>query len=138
MTISFPEQRQENYRITIVNQDNPPLAVTGIKSEGNSYRATFLASKGGKYRVYYGSETAEAPSYDTATVLTSMREGYRPVDVPLAEQTPNPAFDTAADFAFGKVLENTLVLGVVIAVMVIVLGWILLRAGRKDGEIPSE
>ena len=138
LTITFPEQRQENYRITIANQDNPPISITAVKAQGNTYHAKFLASKDRKYQVYYGSETAKAPRYDTATVFASMREGYQPVDVQLADQVANPAFDRDADFAFGRFLENKLVFGGVIAVMVVVLGWILFRAGRKVSETPWE
>ena len=138
LTIQFPEQRQEKYRITIVNHDNPPIAVNGVKAQGNTYRAKFLASKDGSYRLFYGSEAAKAPSYDTAAVLASLRDGHEPIDVQLAAQTANPAFDAAADFALGKLLENKFVLTGMIVVMVLVLGWILFRAGRKVSETPWE
>ena len=42
LTIEFPEQRKENYRILIENQDNPSLDVTGVRAIGNVYRAAFL------------------------------------------------------------------------------------------------
>ncbi len=138
LTIKFPEQRHEKYRITIANEDNQPLTVTGVTAAGNIYRTKFLVSSDEKYRVLYGSETATSPKYDTATVLTSMQEEYRTIDVALGEETGNPVFDRTADFTFGKLLENKLVLGGVILVMVVILGWILFGAGQQVGDISDE
>ena len=135
LTIKFPEQRQEKYRITIANEDNQPLTVTGITAEGNCYCAKFLVSGEEHYRVLYGSETAPPPKYDTATVLTSMQQKYQTIDAALGEETGNPVFDRTADFAFGGLLEHKFVLGGVILVMVVILGWILFGAGQQVGNI---
>src|SRR5439155_17699554 len=64
LTITMPERREEQYRIVIRNEDNPPLNVTGVRAEGSVQRVVFLAQPGKTYRVFYGSETAEAPKYE--------------------------------------------------------------------------
>ncbi len=46
-----------------------PLEITGVVAEGNVYHLVFLALKDTAYRLYYGSEAAERPSYDMAVVL---------------------------------------------------------------------
>jgi hypothetical protein len=138
LSIEFPEHRQEEYRIVISNEDNPPLDVTGAKAEGNVYRATFLAEEGKAYRVYYGSEGAESPKYEAATVLATIRQSFQPRAVRLGSQVDNAAFGGEPGFTVRKVLNNWIFLGSVICLMVIVLAWGLFRAGRHLEDLPKE
>ena len=69
LRIEFPEQRAEEYRLMIRDADNAPLHITGIRAEGNVYRLCWLSRVEAGTRVYFGSETAGAPTYDTAAVL---------------------------------------------------------------------
>ncbi len=90
--ISFPERRESEYRIVIRNEDNPPLAITGVKARGNVYRAVFLAAAKETYRLGYGSDDAQTPNYDAAAVLAPLRlEGQRPTELRLGPQIANPA-----------------------------------------------
>ena len=138
LKIAFPETRQENYRIVIRNQDNPPLEITGVEAEGNVYRTVFLALPGKDYRVFYASESAEKPSYDMATVLMPLREGYQAVEGELDVQLTNPDFGETPGFALRSLLGNKLFLGAVICLMIIALGWGLFRAARRIDVIPKE
>jgi len=138
LKITFPEKRYEEYRIVIHNQDNPPLEITGVKAEGNVYRTVFLAPAGKEYRVFYGSESAEKPSYDMATVLLPLREGYEAVEAELGVQLANPDFGQPPGFALRSLLGNKLFLGAMICLMVLALGWGLFRAVRRIDVIPKE
>jgi len=138
LKITFPEQRQEDYRIIIYNQDNPPLEITGVKAEGNVYRMVFLAVPGKTYRVYYGSESADKPSYDMATVLAPLRKGHQAVAGSLGVQLANPDFGEKPGFALRGLLGNRLILGAAICLMVVVLGWGLFRAARRVDAMPKE
>jgi hypothetical protein len=138
LSIDFPEQRQEAYRIVIVNEDNPPLEVQGAKAEGNVYRAVFLAQEARPYRVFYGSETAKAPKYEVGAVLASLRQGFQPIEVPLGPQTDNVAFAGEPGPTLLKFLNHGLFLGAAIVLMVAVLAWGLVRAGRQVDTLPKE
>ena len=72
LAISFPEQRQAEYRIRIDNEDNPPLTITKITAEGNAYQLKFIADGRAPYRLYYGSTTAETPHYDAAALMAAV------------------------------------------------------------------
>jgi hypothetical protein len=136
LSVSFPEQRQSQYRIVIRNEDSPPLEITGVKSRGNQYQAVFLALKGESYRLDYGSEEAEPPRYDAAAVLGPLRlQGDRPSDATLGTQIANAAVAPPAINAH-RLLNNPLFMGVVIATLVAVLAWALFRATRRINEIP--
>ena len=136
LRIDFPQQRQERYQLVIENADNPPLEITGVEAEGTGYRLVFLGTEGRKYRVAYGSDTAEPPSYDTAAVLGSLQKGFQPVTVKLGPQVANPGYKSARGPS--GILNSTLFLALVIVVMVLVLAWALLRAGQRIKELPQQ
>lgn len=139
LTIPFPESRQTEFRIVIQNEDNPPLAITGVKARGNQYRAVFLAEEGRSYSLFYGSEEIGPPKYDAAEVLGSLRlRGNRPSDAPLGEQIANATPTDSPTVNPRHLLNNPLFMGVVIATLVVVLGWALFRATRRINDIPKE
>jgi len=131
LRIDIAERREEQYRIVIHNEDNPPLEISGVEVVGNVYRVVFLAQKSQTYRLFYGSESAPAPKYETAVVLAALRrEDFQPVMATLGAETKNPGFGVEPGFALRKLLNNWLFLGSVICLMVVVLGWSLFRAGQ--------
>src|SRR2546426_439852 len=129
LLVSFPEARHEEYRVVIDNGDNPALAVTGVRGEGNAYQALFLAAPGVAYHLSYGSEAAKAPNYDTATLRESLARGYQPVVVRLSRQATASDVSEPTSIVMRRVLNNPFVLGGVILLLVAVLVWGLYRAG---------
>jgi len=136
--IVFPEHRESEYRVVIHNEDNPPLDITGVKAEGNVYRAIFLAQEGKTYRVFYGSETAPSPKYEAATVLAALREKYQPSEAKLGAEVENAGFQAEPGLGVRNLLNNWYFLGAMICLMVAVLGWGLFRAGRHLEGLPKE
>lgn len=137
-TISFAERREEQFRIVILNEDNPPLNITGVTAEGSVQRVVFLAQPAKVYRVFYGSETAAAPKYEAATVLATLRQDYVPVQARLGVQAENTEFGGAPGVTMRGLLNNWLFLGSAIGLMVIGLGWCLFRAGRRLEGLAKE
>lgn len=134
---AFHEHREEQYRIVISNEDNPPLNVTGVKAEGNVYRVVFLAQPNKTYRVHYGSESGQAPKYEAATVLATLRKDYAPVAATLGAQAENTEFG-GEGLGMRGLLNNWIFLGCAIGLMVVVLGWALFRAGKRLEGLPGE
>jgi Protein of unknown function (DUF3999) len=138
LLVSFPEARHEEYRVVIDNGDNPALAVTGVRGEGNAYQALFLAAPGVAYRLSYGSEAAKAPNYDTATLREALARGYQPVAVRLSSQATESGASEPTGIVMRRVLNDPFVLGGVILLLVAVLVWGLYRAGRRIDKLPKE
>jgi hypothetical protein len=130
LTIPFPEQRQDTYRIIIRDQDNPSLEITGVQARGVGYRLLFLAAPERSFRLVYGAERAGRPDYETPAVLESLRSGYPPVEARLGPETV-AADAPAAGTDWRQVLNSKLFLGAVIGLMVVVLAWALTAAGRR-------
>ena len=136
LAIVFPEHREQEYRIVIHNEDNPPLRITGVKARGNAYRAVFLAAADEPYRVYYGSEQVAQPKYDLEAVLLPLRQGGNAVSAALGSQVANPAAGAeAGDLTARRLLNNPLVLGILVFVLVVVLGWALFPCVAEDRTI---
>jgi hypothetical protein len=131
LSIEFPEQRREEYRIVIENEDNPPLEITGVKAEGNVYRVEFLAEAGKDYRVYYGSDEVEPPRYEATAVLATLRKSFPPRAATLGAQVGNAAYGGEPGLTVRKLLSNWVFLGSAICLMVVVLAWGLFLAGKR-------
>jgi len=136
ITVSFPEQRQKSYRIVLGNRDNPPLAITGITGTGPGYHLIFLPAPGQTYLLRYGSEKAKRPAYDTAPIQELLRRGYKSTPAELGPESAETPVPETLDFA--KLLNSQWFLGAVVALMVVVLGWVLVRAGKRIEQFPRE
>jgi hypothetical protein len=131
LKITFPQQRQTDYRIIIYNKNNPSLKITGIQAEGNIYRIVFFASGEKTYRIYYGSTGAKQSCYDTAVITEVLDKGYQAVEGYLGKQTVNQDYSQKADLAKSNFLNGKLFFGIVICLIIIVLTWVLYRTMRQ-------
>jgi len=134
--IEFPERRSERYRLVIENADNPPLDVAGVEAEGRGRRLVFLADAGRSYRVAYGSDALDAPRYDVSTVLEAIDRAPRPTPAALGPERPNPLYRPSADRPSRP--DGAAFLWLAVVLMVAVLSWALLRAGRRLKRLPTD
>ena len=135
LSIAFPEQRQEEYRIIVHNADNPPLTISGVSGEGNVYQVKFIAEKDAVYSLYYGSASAEKPTYDTAALMAALGGRYRSRTGTLGPAESNPLFRATADRGL---FDSRLFFGVAIALMVAVLAVVVFGAVRKVDRLPTD
>jgi Protein of unknown function (DUF3999) len=139
LTISFPESRQNKYRIVIDNRGSQPLAVTSVEAEGNEYQAVFLAPLPQQsYELSYGSATALAPDYDTAAISASLAEGYQPTLVGLGKQVDAAGAGEPAAPSLSQIVNNPLVLGGIAVVLVAALAWGLYHAGHRLDSLSQD
>jgi hypothetical protein len=136
LAIKFPEARQAQYRIVIDNRDSPPLEVAGVKAEGIVFELVYLARAGRRDRMLYGSADAERATYDTAAVQELLGKGFQPSPAELGPELPGQGTGAAA-FHWSRVLNNPLLLGGIITLLVVVLGWGLYRAVKRMDNLPS-
>ena len=91
LSIGFGESRVRYYRVTIANEDNPPLLVDGARAGGFVRKLVFSADPGKSYRLYYGNAEAFAPSYDLERIFPYLVTEGLPVAA-LGPHLQNPAF----------------------------------------------
>lgn len=135
LAIAFPESRPAHFRIIIENRDSPPLVVSGIKAEGNVYELLYLAAPDRHDQLVYGSEEAERATYDTAAIEELLRNGFQPSPAELGPEAATAV--RPAPFRWSKLLNNPFLVGGVVAVLVMALGWALYGAARRMDKMPG-
>ncbi len=138
LTISVAQRHEEQFRIVVQNDDNPPLQISDVKTWGDGQRLIFLAQPAKTYRVLYGSESVPAPKYEAATVLATLRKDNAPVLAGLGKQKDNTEFGGEPASKARSIFNNWIFLGGAIGLMVIVLAWTLFRAGKRLENLPKE
>ena len=122
-TLFFNDQRQKNYLLVIEDQDNPPLTLESITGIGPRYQLVFLSLPDHVYHLTYGMPKSERPRYEVAAIETLLRRGYQTTEVkldPNVELLSNDESVLSTEF-----LNSGLFLSIMIAIMVVVLGWSL-------------
>jgi len=138
LSISFPPSRKSRYRIVIDDRDSPPLEIQGVEAEGDVYELVYLASPASRYQLVYGSADAEAAAYDTAAIQELLGSGFQPSRAELGKPQPGPGAGQPAEFRPSKLLNNPLLLGGVILLLVLALGWGLYQAVKRMETLPKE
>ena len=64
VTVDYPEVHSRYLRLTLFNEDSPPLNLDGVDVSRYRRQLIFEADNNITYRLYYGSPIAKAPSYD--------------------------------------------------------------------------
>lgn len=64
LEVSYPESTSRYFRITIFNQDNPPITIEEVKVFGILRKLVFEVDPNQSYRLFYGNSGARYPRYD--------------------------------------------------------------------------
>lgn len=122
------------YRLTIRNQDSPPLRVKGVAAKGEVRELVFFADPSQAYRLLYGGDDIPAPQYDIGDVLANAETAA--MDAYLAgDQKANPDYRPGERKRFK--LDGRKLMAGAIVLMVAVLGWIIIAAARRLGPSPE-
>jgi len=137
-SISVQPGAYETLRVRIANRDNSPLKVTGVRLIGPESEAIFLGEPGTLYRMHYGAEIDKAPDYDVVAIRSALGTSAKPVAAKLGAVQPGTTLVGAPPTPGRRVLNDPLVLGAVIVMLIALLGFALLRAGRAVSALPAE
>ena len=124
---SFANTITSKLRITIQNNDNKPLILSGLMLKGNIYQliARFDNPKL-NYALYYGNEKALKPSYEIEKFENKIPAGLSLLTV--GEEQQNPAYSIKTE---KPLFENKAWLWVLMAVIIVLLGWFSFKMLRN-------
>lgn len=91
LSLSYAEVGFRYFRLTILNEDNPPLPVAGAHAYGFLRKLIFSASPGNNYLLYYGHPQGRAPSYELERIFPYLVTENLP-EAQLGPHTINPLF----------------------------------------------
>ncbi len=138
LSIGFGESRYRYYRVTIANEDNPPLPVEGAQASGSVRKLVFSADPAQSYRLYYGNEDIDAPSYDLEQIFPYLVTEGLPAAV-LGPHTENPDFFAPPPSAPARPFTERYpwLLPVIVAIAALVVGAFLASIIRQlRGTLP--
>ncbi|RNL54068.1 DUF3999 domain-containing protein [Pedobacter jejuensis] len=131
-SLEKPEYHFENtitsrLKITIQNNDNKPLRLSGLELKGNVYEIIVrFDNPTYNYALYYGNEKVTSPSYEIEkfeneipAILTS---------VAIGQEQQNPAYSIKTE---KPLFENKTWLWVLMAVIIALLGWFSFKMLRN-------
>lgn len=89
--LSYPETTFRYLRLTVYDEDNPPLNIQGVTVWGLQPRLVFSANTQQSYKLYYGNKEARQPSYDIERIFPYLVTDDLP-KARLGPQAINPGF----------------------------------------------
>jgi hypothetical protein len=92
--VQFQENSVRRLKLTVIDDRNPPLTITGVSGFGSARQIVFepKAAAPGPVRIYYGYQKTSAPNYDFASSLGDKLPS-EPVRVALGPQVDNPIYE---------------------------------------------
>ena len=133
LSLSYPETTFRYLRLTIFNEDNPPLPVDGVELPGVPRKLIFRAQLGAAYKLYYGNPGAHAPSYELERILPFLETENLPVGG-LGPQADNLAFQVEKErLPFSERYEWLITVAVVVVALVVAL--LLFGVVRKAKKV---
>lgn len=135
LELEFAERRADRLRIVVEDGDSPPLDVLGVDGDRSDVRLAFLGEPGRRYRLAYGSDASDPPSYDTEAVLAALGPEARREAVALGPPQANPDYRPSRRPWIG----DAAALALALILMAAVLAWAIVQAVRradkaKDGD----
>jgi len=124
---SFPNTITSKLRVTIQNNDNKPLRLSGLALKGNVFEliARFDDPKL-RYALFYGNEKATAPSYEIEKFENKIPANLSSLTI--GEEQQNPAY---AVKVVKPLFENKAWLWILMAVIIVLLGWFSFKMLRN-------
>ncbi|HTK33355.1 MAG TPA: DUF2339 domain-containing protein [Candidatus Paceibacterota bacterium] len=120
--VSYQPVRARYVRLSIVNDDNPPLSVTNrVSVSVPLYAVIFQVDPGQSYVLYYGNPTALQPEYDTAQLTSYIDENNLPTATVGAE-TVNVAYVAPAGPVVPFTEKYKYPLNIVLVLLVVIIG----------------
>lgn len=129
-TLEFPETRHRYFRLTIFNQDNPPLQVTGGIAMGLARKLFFEYDSAKNYKLYYGNEKALTPEYDLSAYFKYL-DLENPPRLVLGAEKLNTQFITPTPIPTPFTDRFPWLLPLALGIIVLILGTLLFRLIRQ-------
>lgn len=137
LKVRFPEQRHATYRLVIQHGDSRPLQIESINGIGNVYETVSLHGDKSANALTYGSELAKSPQFDLAAIQLALERASEMTTGTLGPQTEATPEDKMPLNLRGLV-NNPVLLGGVVCVLVAVLAACLVKAGKRISQLPDD
>jgi len=120
--ISLSEQRSRYIKLSIINDDNPPLSVASDAIvAGPVIGLVFKVSPGSSYTLYYGNPNARQPEYDMSQLTAYIDQKTLPI-ASVGPESANAAYVAPVPPVVPYTESHAWVLNVALALLVLIVG----------------
>ncbi len=134
LSIGYPESPYRYYRLTIFNQDDPPLTISSARAHGYLRKLIFAASPSKGYRLYYGNLGARTPSYELERIFPYLVTENLPQAM-LASQAGNTFFAVPKEPVKPFTERNAWLLPAAVALAGVLIGLFLANLLRQIRKV---
>lgn len=117
----------KHLRVTIYNDDNQPLSISGVSAKGYQFQMTGRFTEKADYSLVYGNTSAKSPNYDIAKFETKVPKGLKALKIGAEEFILKPE-----QAKVKPLFENSYWLWGIIGLVILILGGFTLRMLRKS------
>ncbi len=139
--VQYPEQKARFIRLSIVNDDNPPLSLEQtVEVFGPVLSAIFEAHPQSSYTLYYGNPSAFQPQYDITSISAYIDEASLPI-VSVGSESINPLYVTPQGPVVPFTESHKILLNILLVIVVLGIGTAIvfyLRSYLKKGSTPID
>lgn len=121
------------WTVTVHNGDDAPVRFTSVQAQMLQRSLCFEAAAGAAYTLYYGDRALAAPRYDYASWFARQPNA---VVGTLGAEAANPSYEPRPD-ARPFTERHPALLWIVLVVVVLGLGAVALRSGRRVNQNPQ-
>lgn len=120
--VTYPEQRARYLKLSIVNDDNPPLSVSSSVAVSMPVLSlVFQARPGSSYTLYYGNPSARQPEYDMSGLSSYIDRNSLPIAT-IGAESANASYIAPKPYAAPYTESHAWVLDSVLALLVLIIG----------------
>jgi len=124
---NFANTIASRLRVTVQNNDNKPLRLSGLTLKGNRYEIIARFDQPtDTYALYYGNEKATAPVYEIEKFESKIPAGLTAINI--GTEQKNAAYTTKTE---KPLFENKAWLWVLMALIIVLLGWFSFKMLRN-------
>ena len=136
--VDFSEQTYRYIRISIVNDDNPPLVLDPkVKISGPSLEVIFDSKPNNTYRIFYGNSGARMPQYDISRFASYIQTSNLPTFF-VGQQVSNSSYIAPKPPVVPFTESNKYLLNTLLVLVVIVIGAAVILYLRKYLSLKSK
>ncbi len=133
MSVSFDEQRSMIFRITIDNEEQPPLEIGSIQYSCPVHRLIYQGLEGESYQLFWGSSVVGPPSYSVSDIENLVSSGEPMRRARVGRGFANPQYAPGQHSDVEQDTGSSLLPAALFLVIILVLVFVFLKSGRhKD------
>lgn len=138
LTLFFPAERREKWRLRIENHSTPPLQGLGLRLTGPASELVWLAEPNHRTNLLYGDDRASAPRNEVDILEEVLAKGEKPRAATAGPVEFRTVVAPAEPIKSRDILNQPALLTGLAVLLTAAMGWGLYKAAVRLKDLPDE